>query len=522
MLIRTIFFVATALACTESYKILGIFPMAGISHYILASKLMKGLSEAGHDITMVSPFALKDLPKKGTFTDVVLDGMFETFQQSLIDMNLFHYGSLGPIDQEKILRQIGIAMANDTLHHPKMVKFAASNQKFDAVIMEQFTNDALKVYGYIFDCPVILLQSMGVSSWINNIVGNAEPVSYAPQVLGVNDISKDLSFSNRAENLYLHILNSVMTKFRLLPEHDKIIRSMYPEAPSMEDLYHNVSLVLVNSHTSIHPPLPLVPNVIEIGGYFVDPPKKLPEDLQEYLDNAPDGVIYFSMGSNIRSKDITPEKKQAILNVFGRLKEKVIWKFEENLPGKPSNVMIRSWCPQQDILAHPNVKLFISHSGLLSITEAIYHGVPILCIPVFGDQPANAQRAVMNGYALRMDYLDPDFNEEKLGYLVNELLTNPTYRDTAKEKSRIYHDRPMKPMESVVYWVEYVIRHKGAPHLRVAGALLPWYKYYMVDVLGTFVASFLLVLYILIRLIKNVLSRTKKVKTKTTKKDKKH
>ncbi|KAG5670631.1 hypothetical protein PVAND_000879 [Polypedilum vanderplanki] len=56
---------------------------------------------------------------------------------------------------------------------------------------------------------------------------------------------------------------------------------------------------------------------------------------------------------------------------------------------KPDNVMISSWLPQRDILAHPNVKAYICHGGLLGTTEAVYEGVPVLGIPIFGDQKTN-------------------------------------------------------------------------------------------------------------------------------------
>ena len=68
------------------------------------------------------------------------------------------------------------------------------------------------------------------------------------------------------------------------------------------------------------------------------------------MDSAKNGVIYFSLGSNLKSKDLPDDLKQGLLKVFGALKQTVLWKFEENLPNTPKNVHIVQWAPQQSIL----------------------------------------------------------------------------------------------------------------------------------------------------------------------------
>lgn len=68
------------------------------------------------------------------------------------------------------------------------------------------------------------------------------------------------------------------------------------------------------------------------------------------MDNAKDGVVYFSMGSNLRSKDWPEETKQKLLQMLGGLKQTVLWKFEEQLPNIPKNVYISNWLPQLSIL----------------------------------------------------------------------------------------------------------------------------------------------------------------------------
>lgn len=59
------------------------------------------------------------------------------------------------------------------------------------------------------------------------------------------------------------------------------------------------------------------------------------------------------MGSNLRSADLPLEKRNGILKTFAKLKEKVLWKWEEDeLPGRPENVKLGKWLPQQDILGN--------------------------------------------------------------------------------------------------------------------------------------------------------------------------
>lgn len=70
------------------------------------------------------------------------------------------------------------------------------------------------------------------------------------------------------------------------------------------------------------------------------------------MDAANHGVIYFSLGSNMQSRHFPDEVKRDLLKVFGKLKQTVLWKFEEDLPNRPSNVHIVEWAPQQSVLGN--------------------------------------------------------------------------------------------------------------------------------------------------------------------------
>ena len=146
-----------------------------------------------------------------------------------------------------------------------------------------------------------------------------------------------------------------------------------------------------------------------------------------------------------------------------------------------NNTLIVEWMPQKDLLGHPQTKVFVAHGGTNGVQEAIYFGVPVLGIPVFFDQYDNLLRLKERGAAeiLELAHANKHSFEESL----NEVLQKDSYRENIQRMSRLHRDQPMAPMDQAIFWVEYVIRHKGAPHLRTEAYKMPWYSYHSLDVL---------------------------------------
>ena len=328
------------------------------------------------------------------------------------------------------------------------------------------------------------------------------PGSYVPNPF--SPFSDKMSFTQRLYNTYLNIVENFFFAVVHLPNQNRLYRKYFPNADkTFDEVRKSSSIIFVNNHVSSSSARPYQPNTVEIGGIHVEPAKPLPKDIQEFLDSATDGAIVFSMGSIVQSKDWEVEKREALVKAFGKLKQKVLWKYEnETLPNKPDNVMISPWLPQRDVIPHPNIKLFITHGGLLGTTEAMVEGVPILGIPVFGDQKMNMVQATSQGYALKIDL--EEITEENVSNALNELLSNPKYYDKAKLISNQFNDRPMTPKEAVVYWTEYAFRHNGAPHLRAAGNDLNFIEFHLIDVyltLGMIGSIFLYLSYIVLKFI---------------------
>lgn len=70
------------------------------------------------------------------------------------------------------------------------------------------------------------------------------------------------------------------------------------------------------------------------------------------MDGATNGFIYFSLGSNVKSKLLPQERLSVLMDAFAELPYTILWKFEqEMLPGKPENVFISKWFPQQNVFS---------------------------------------------------------------------------------------------------------------------------------------------------------------------------
>ncbi|XP_058461330.1 UDP-glycosyltransferase UGT5-like isoform X2 [Malaya genurostris] len=353
----------------------------------------------------------------------------------------------------------------------------------------------------------ILDASQGSNIWTNGLVGTPAPYSHvAHLMLGLTD---RMLFWERMYNMLVGVGEQLYYDFRYLPKQKRYYEKAFPQPKlTFEQQMRNVSLILLNQHFSLGSARPYPPNMVEVGGIHIRKVKPLPSDLKRFIEEAHHGVIYFCMGSHIQSKHFPQEKRNAFIEVFAQLKQRVLWKYEDNaILNTPSNVLIQAWMPQNDILAHPNVVIFISHGGLLGTMEALFHGKPIIGIPIFGDQMTNVENAIRSGYGLKLDY--DDLNKDRIREAIDIMLNDRTYASKASQHSRWFHDKPMTATENAVFWTEYVIRHRGAPQLRSPAVALNFLQYHSLDIL-TVVVIFISVILVLTVMLCNVCFRSKK------------
>lgn len=208
--------------------------------------------------------------------------------------------------------------------------------------------------------------------------------------------------------------------------------------------------------------------------------------------------------------DLTANNSSSIISdVLGKMKQRILWKCNVQNIDLPPNVMIQKWLPQIDILAHPNLKLFISHGGLFSNIEAMKFGIPMLVIPFLGDQMRNARRIENAGYGIQMELATID--ENTLTNTLDKLLTNDSYRQKAQEISQILNDNVVHPMDEFIWWTEHVIRTNGAKYLKSSAADMSLISYLLIDVFAATILVVVIGIYAMRLLIRKLFCSKKKV-----------
>uniref|UniRef100_A0A1L8E1B0 Putative udp-glucoronosyl and udp-glucosyl transferase n=2 Tax=Nyssomyia neivai TaxID=330878 RepID=A0A1L8E1B0_9DIPT len=473
----------------QGAKILMAFPTPSRSHMIYASAIMKGLAARGHSVTVLSAFPQdKPIPNyrdiKISIDDEIKD-MINSFSKEGGSQASFFANF-------KQIINVSLRSANNSFHEEQWQK-VMREESFDLVIVGMFFNNFVFGLGDHFKCPVIGIWSGGITGIINEMTGNPSAVDSVPHLfLGkVNE----MNFLNRLKTFLITGIEKVMwtyINYREKEYYDFNFPS--PKYKTYDEMKKNISLFFVNDHFSVNAPRPTVPGVVEVAGLHIkSKPDPLPQKMQEFIDGAEHGVIFFSLGSNIKSNLLPPEKLDAILKTFSKLKQRVLFKWEsDSLQNQPKNVLTQKWMPQDDILANEKVRVFVSHGGLGGINEAKYHGVPIVGIPFFADQMSNLASAENEGWAQVVDL--KDLTEETFTRAILEIVNNKKYKDVIQGISTLYRDRPASALDTAVYWAEYVIRHKGAPHLQSHAVQLNFLQRTSIDVIA-FVALVLLIVF---------------------------
>ncbi|XP_028130309.1 UDP-glycosyltransferase UGT5-like isoform X2 [Diabrotica virgifera virgifera] len=509
MWIGSLLLVISALCSVQGYNFLAIFPHPGSSHFKVFAALFEELIKKGHNVTLVASLPYKNTNRNITVVDLSNDLNFNEFMilgNPDVDTRMSRYF-------EFILVFFMADITCRGISSNAFQSLLKTTEKFDAILLEDFNTDCYMRAASKFKVPIIAMSSSGILPWSWSRYGSPINPSISPNIM--LPLTDKMTFLERVENTIVTVVDNLIFKYHRREKDRQVVkRNLSDVSEDLENYDSYVSLMLANVHYTLTSPRQLAPNVIEVGGLHIKNPKPLPMDLKKWIEDSPEGVIYFCMGSMTKGHTFPKRQREAFLQAFDLLPYRVLWKYEnESMEGKSDKILLRKWLPQLDVLCHPNVKLFISHGGMLGTMEAVYCGVPILVMPQFGDQFSNAVALEANGGGIMLR--TSDVTEESAYRSIRQAIK---MKDQAIALSERFKDRPLPPLDTAVYWTEYVVKHKGAPFMKTAAADMPFYQYYLLDVLGFIFVILGLIIYLTVymtRLILRMILRVSSKKVKT-------
>nr|AAH25940.1 UDP glycosyltransferases 3 family, polypeptide A1 [Mus musculus] len=468
----------------EAAKILTISTLSA-SHYILMNRVSQILQGGGHDVIklLYEGGDIPDFRKENSSYQVInwrlpedQQKTFENRWHRLIDE--YAYGRSKYHTLLKI-HQYFADLCSHLLSRKDIMELL-QKENFDLVLL-----DSMDL------CSFLIVEKLGkrfVSflpfqfSYMDFGLPNA-PLSYAP-VYG-SGLTDQMDFWGRVKNI-LMFFHFTKKRRDIFSQYGNTVQEHFAEGsqPVLSDLLLKAELWFVNSDFALDFARPLFPNTVYVGGLLDKPVQPIPQDLEDFISQFGDSgfvlVALDSVVSMIQSKEIIKEMNSA----FAHLPQGVLWTCKSSHWPKDvslaPNVKIMDWLPQIDLLAHPSIRLFVTHGGMNSVMEAVHHGVPMVGIPFFGDQPENMVRVEAKnlGVSIQLQTL----KAESFLLTMKEVIEDQRYKTAAMASKVIRNSHPLTPAQRLVGWIDHILQTGGAAHLKPYAFQQPWHEQYMLDV----------------------------------------
>ncbi|XP_063333380.2 UDP-glucuronosyltransferase 2A2-like [Pelmatolapia mariae] len=348
---------------------------------------------------------------------------------------------------------------------------------FDVVLLDSLVMCG-DLVADVLGVPLVISLRLSLGSVFERHCGHApSPPSYVP--LPPVLFNDHMTFIERLINLVTYVASSALTELGWKLTMDKYYSEIKGTPTSVCETLGKADVWLIRTFWDIDTPRPTPPNFKHVGGLNCRPANQLPEDLEAFMQSSGDaGVVVVSFGSMV--PNLTMERTNVIATALGRIPQKVIWRHRGEAPtALAPNIKIFDWIPQNDLLGHPKTRAFVTHGGTNGLYEAVFHGVPLVGLPVFGDQPYNLDRMSQLGTAIVLDF--NKVTAEELAEALHAIVNQPSYKTSIQRLSAVHRDQPVTPLNTAVFWLEFVMRHGGARHLRLASHNLNWFQYHSLD-----------------------------------------
>ncbi|XP_044536759.1 UDP-glucuronosyltransferase 2B31-like isoform X10 [Gracilinanus agilis] len=490
-------------SCGSCGKVL-VWPME-YSHWLNMKAILDELIEKGHEVTVLTPAAtvLVDPNNSSALHFEVFPVLpnqedLALFVEKWITFWIYEMPNLSLMEYNSLMQAVFFEFSNFTKQicesvvlNKKLIK-TLKEAKYEVVFSDALSPGG-ELLAELLEIPIIYtLRFTAGNTYEKYCAGLPSPPSYVPVVL--TELTDKMTFVERVKNMAFTLYFDFWFQSFDVKDWNQFYTDVLGRPTTLCETMGKAEMWLIRTYWDFEFPRPYLPNFEFVGGLHCKPAKPLPEEMEKFVQSSGDhGIVVFSLGSMV--KNLTDEKSNVIAAALAQIPQKVLWRYKGKKPATLGpNTKTYDWIPQNDLLGHPKTKAFITHGGTNGIYEAIYHGIPMVGVPMFADQPDNIAHMKAKGAAVEVN-----FNKMTTADLLNALKTvinDPSYKENAMRLSRIHHDQPVKPLDRAVFWIEFVMRHKGAKHLRPAAHDLTWYQYHSLDVIGFLLACVATVVFI--------------------------
>ena len=463
--------------CVKGEHVL-LHPAFGGSHVMYFGELAKALQSRGFNVTILTSSRLvipSSITERGiqwrAFTANIDSASFNVVSEKMVSEMYVGSASSKFMSFVSFLKKI--LDEEDQLFADQETLAFLSQAKIDFIITDMFGPQF--VLPYLLDVPY---ASLGITC---PVWAMKDPFmsSYVPNLL--TSFTDKMTFTERMVNLLVHSISLLAI---ILSDMQGLTKMHAPHLPykTQGDLFSNTDLCFRLKDAVVETPRPLNPNMVNIGHIMGRPGHPLPDDLENIVASAENGVILVCFGTTY--SDIPDHIVAIFVTAFSQLKQTVLWKLSKEIPDLPNNVHLFPWIPQNDLLAHDNVIAFVTHFGMNSVLEAVHHGVPMIGFPLGTDQHHNGMFVLEHKYGKLLHI--QSFTSEELLLAIEDVIKGDFQKQIAKASELMKDQAPAG--DTVAFWIRHVIKH-GSKHLRPHAQDMIWYEYLMLDVLIFIVAT---------------------------------
>ncbi|XP_041056222.1 UDP-glucuronosyltransferase 1A1-like [Carcharodon carcharias] len=477
-----------------------VIPTDG-SHWLSMQILLKELHGRGHKVMVVYPENNLLITPSSNYSSKTFSIAFSKAEVNELYENVTEMGFYSGTFYQRVhktlqhvnkISQFLHSICKHLLFNTELMKELAE-EKYDALLTDPSV-----------PCGTIIAENLSLPTinllrWLpcgldNLAMQCPRPLSYVPRILSGN--TDRMTFLQRMKNVLLSLLEPLLCWFIYSPFEELAQRFLQRDV-TLVQLLSQTSIWLLRYDFTLEYPRPLMPNMVLVGGINCKDRKPLPQDLEEFMNSSGEhGAVIFSLGSMMSGMPIATAN--LVAEALGQIPQKVLWRYVGEKPSTlASNTKLMKWLPQNDLLGHPKMRAFLTHGGSHGVYEAICSAVPMVLLPLFSDQADNAERIKDRGAGIVLSLKDTSSRDlrDALSLVIND----SRYKEAIMKMSSIYKDRSMESLELSAYWVEYVMRHGGAKHLRPAAHDYNWIQYHCLDVMAALVAMVLLLLFLVIK-----------------------